>query len=243
MATCGDPTAHSSRSPLACRLLSWARGTGVPPVLPDLADVQKLGDVGIRMPSGELQPTRIGLLLLAALPRPSALVGLRSHQCPVANRPFGGEENPVVLTAGTFSLNQAGTGNTSVVNFNGGELNASTIRLNTDGTGHNFNWNDGTISHRSSGNLILQRSAGATTNLIISLAETGTHTLEAASGRTITVSSTATSRHRRVMSGCVVPCQVTGKNSSAGRRVCRNDRASSSELRQRICQGAPCDHV
>jgi autotransporter-associated beta strand protein len=81
-------------------------------------------------------------------------------------------------------------GNNTTVNLdNGGTLIAKDIlRANTGSAVLNFN--DGKIATRSDGNLNI-RSTSSAGPMEIALAETGTHTFEAAEGRSIIVQSTA----------------------------------------------------
>lgn len=98
--------------------------------------------------------------------------------------------NGGTLTASTLLSNVGSTGNNAVVNLNGGTINATLIQRYQEGNSQAFNWNDGTIANISSGNLTLNKSLG-TSNLVISLAGTGTHTFDISSGKTATVASTA----------------------------------------------------
>jgi autotransporter-associated beta strand protein len=92
------------------------------------------------------------------------------------------------LNIGNVAANADG-GNAATLNLNeGGVIRATNIRRRQtiDTT---FNWNGGTIQNTSGANLNL--FALNSTTLTIQLAETGTRTFEADSGRTITVQSTA----------------------------------------------------
>ncbi|NBP15452.1 hypothetical protein EBU95_13795 [bacterium] len=101
--------------------------------------------------------------------------------------------NGGTFNAGDMYFNYANASSTAIVNLNGGAtLTAGIISRGFDGSGEAFNWNDGTIRNRSGGSLTISRGANATQNMIISLAENGNHDFNVDSGRTITVSSTAT---------------------------------------------------
>jgi autotransporter-associated beta strand protein len=92
---------------------------------------------------------------------------------------------------GQLSFNSGtSAGNNTTVNLNnGGTLIAKDIlRQNTGSAVLNFN--DGKIATRSDGNLNI-RSTSSAGPMEIALAETGTHTFEAAEGRSIIVQSTA----------------------------------------------------
>jgi len=88
-----------------------------------------------------------------------------------------------------FNSGTAAGNNTTVNLNNGGTLIAKDIlRANTGSAVLNFN--DGKIATRSDANLNI-RSTSSAGPMEIALAETGTHTFEAAEGRSITVQSTA----------------------------------------------------
>lgn len=96
------------------------------------------------------------------------------------------------LTATNILLNSGNTNNsTAVFNLNGGTLSASAIKRNYDGASQQFNWNNGTVSNISTGNLTLSKAATATQNLVISLAGTGTHAFDVSDGKTASLESTA----------------------------------------------------
>ncbi|MEI8122629.1 MAG: autotransporter-associated beta strand repeat-containing protein, partial [bacterium] len=102
--------------------------------------------------------------------------------------------NGGLLNTPLLSILTGNSGNAmnAIVNLNGGTISTSQIQRDFAGTSQTFNWNDGTITHQTGGNLTLQSIAGGANNLVLSLAGTGNHTFDASSGRTITVQSTAT---------------------------------------------------
>lgn len=95
------------------------------------------------------------------------------------------------LTTPDFRLNQGASGSSAVFNLSGGTLNATTIERFNTGASQTFNWNNGTISNISTGNLTLTKGAGSASNLVISLSGTGSHTFDISSGKNATVASTA----------------------------------------------------
>jgi autotransporter-associated beta strand protein len=97
------------------------------------------------------------------------------------------------LSTTNFYFNVGAGQESSVFNLNSGTLSAAILSRATAGAAQAFNWNSGTISNVSTGNLIVRNeNAGTVPNLLVSLAGTGTHTFDATSGRTITVAATAT---------------------------------------------------
>jgi autotransporter-associated beta strand protein len=102
-----------------------------------------------------------------------------------------GNSTPSTTANGRLWFNSGtAAGNNTTVNLNnGGTLIAIDIlRANTGSAVLNFN--DGKIATRSDANLNI-RSTSSAGPMEIALAETGTHTFEAAEGRSITVQSTA----------------------------------------------------
>ncbi|NDD82279.1 MAG: hypothetical protein EBZ53_06945, partial [Verrucomicrobia bacterium] len=100
--------------------------------------------------------------------------------------------NGGTLNAGTMIFNVTTGAYSNTFNLNsGGLLTADTIRRDFDGTSLAFNWNDGTIRNRTNASLTISRGANATQDMVLSLAGTGTHTFNVDSGRTITLASTA----------------------------------------------------
>jgi autotransporter-associated beta strand protein len=96
---------------------------------------------------------------------------------------FGTSSGELVLNSGNNA------GNTATVNLSGGgSIVGKSIRRANEGAGAAINWADGTIGTRSDADLTLSSLAGT---LDIFLAGTGTHTFDAATGRSITVASTA----------------------------------------------------
>jgi len=90
------------------------------------------------------------------------------------------------LTTPTVTLNSTGT---DVFNLDAGTLTATTINKGSSVGTSQFNWNNGTIANTSGGNLAISKGSSAT-NLVITLAGTGTHAFDASSGQTITEQST-----------------------------------------------------
>ena len=108
------------------------------------------------------------------------------------------------LNAGTMIVTGSAVNITNIFNLNAGTLTAGTIRRDFDGLVMNFNFNDGTIANAAGADLNISRNTTATQNMVISLAGTGTHTFQADSGRTITVSSTASLADKAGEAGTLV---------------------------------------
>jgi len=87
-----------------------------------------------------------------------------------------------------FNSGTAAGNNTTVNLNNGGTLIAKEFLRQNEGSAV-LNFNDGKIATRSDADLIIRSTAAGPMD--IALAETGTHTFEAAEGRTISVRSTA----------------------------------------------------
>lgn len=99
--------------------------------------------------------------------------------------------NGGTLTTAALRLNVGATGNDAVVNLNGTTVSATSIQRVDDGASQQFNWNSGTISNISSGNLTINKGAASSANLVLSLAGTGAHTFDISSGKSATVEATA----------------------------------------------------
>lgn len=109
--------------------------------------------------------------------------------------------NGGTLNGGTMILNVLNGSITNTVNLNNGVITANLIRRDYDGSSVVFNFNDGIIANKTNSDLTITRGANATQNMVISLSEYGTHNFNADTGRTITVSSTATLANKTGESG------------------------------------------
>ena len=136
--------------------------------------------------------------------------------------------NTGTLNSGTVKVGNAAANGTNTATLNletGGVILATTISRPASQTAV-FNWNGGTIQNKSSGDLTVTGGAGGTLTISLADAATGTPTFSADSGRTITVTSTATLADKAGMQGTITKAGLgtltfDGTHSYSGATVIR----------------------